>query len=103
LLISPIKTIQSGIAEQAMGPNRLEGLYQKPKEENVSPKILDTLLFQETFENGRPFLDHSRQFAEPHSFQVVSDPVAAQNKVGRFELRENDRIVKRSIRSEVGF
>lgn len=61
------------------------------------------LRYRESFEEGRPFFEQSMQFAGQHSFNVVSDPVISNNKVGRFELRDSDPQVKGSIRAEVGF
>lgn len=61
------------------------------------------LRYKESFEEGEPFFDQSKQFAGPHSFNVVTDPIINNNKVGRFELRDSDPQVKKSIRAEVGF
>lgn len=64
---------------------------------------LGSLLFEEGFVGGKAFAGQSLQFAGDHSFQVVSDPHGSDNKVGRFELRQNDAIVKGSKRAEIGF
>lgn len=63
---------------------------------------LGSLIFEETFGGGTAFDGQSLQFAGNHSFQVTNDPQNSGNKVGKFELRYNDKHVKSSKRAEVG-
>lgn len=64
---------------------------------------LGNLIFQELFGTGSAFAGQSLQFAGSHSFQVINDPQNSSNKVGKFELRYNDKLVKSGKRAEVGF
>lgn len=61
------------------------------------------LIFEELFGSGSAFSGQSLQFAGSHSFQIISDPQKSSNKVGKFELRYSDPIVKSGKRAEVGF
>src|SRR5690554_5097070 len=88
--------------------------YPAPDQLSVSEETLDhddeaganlrlgNLVFEESFAGGAAFSGQSLQFAGTHSFQVTNDPLNSSNKVGKFELRYNDQIVKSSKRSEVG-
>lgn len=64
---------------------------------------LGNLFFEEFFSGNSAFLGQSHQFAGSHSFQITKDPLSGSNKVGKFELRYNDKNVKGSKRAEVGF
>jgi hypothetical protein len=61
------------------------------------------VLAHENFEGKDAFAQITRQFGSSHSFRVVEDPRDKSNKIGRFELRQNDPIQSNGKRSEVLF
>jgi len=72
-------------------------------DESTANLRMGNLLFEELFESGTAFSKQSHQFAGTHSFGIETDPQNKNNKVGKFELRQNDNIVKSSKRAEIGF
>lgn len=61
------------------------------------------LLFIENFEGETPFRGVRHQFSAEYSFQVVTSPVFAGAKAGRFDLRASDSMVSNGTRAEVLF
>lgn len=84
---------------------QLEYLDEEQGEEDLANANmrLGNLIFEELFGTGSSFQGQSLQFAGSHSFQVVNDPLNGSNKVGKFELRYTDKIVKSGKRAEIGF
>lgn len=77
--------------------------FKDPTCSQIEQNNRSFIKYIETFEEGEPFSHQSRQFAGEHTFNIVPDPKSTNNKVARFELRDSDPQVKRSIRAEVGF
>ena len=77
-------------------------------EEEINEESLHTLasssskfIFFDDFENGKPFSKaHNQELGSAHSLTSVAKPNSSGN-AARFELRDNDPIVKGSRRSEV--
>ncbi|WP_143962601.1 polysaccharide lyase [Litoribacter populi] len=69
-------------------------------EQTINPP---KLLIEEDFNGKNPFGQVHQQFGTDHAFTVVDDPAGGRNKVGRFELREEDPIQSNGKRSEVLF
>ncbi|MFC4872911.1 polysaccharide lyase [Negadavirga shengliensis] len=72
-----------------------------------SPLLLATatsssFIFYDDFESGEPLEDaHGHELGADHSLTSVSKPGYSGEKAARFELRDNDPIVKGSRRAEV--
>jgi len=65
--------------------------------------VSSNILVHEDFEGSQPFGQVHQQFGASHSFRTIEDPQDKSNKVGRFELRDNDPIASNGKRAEVLF
>ncbi len=70
---------------------------------SVAPGASDKLLFEETFEGANPFSTaHNLETGDwQYALQYVNSPVYRGRKAVRFEIREDQPLVKNGKRSEV--
>lgn len=61
-------------------------------ETSMNLAVSGNVLHQITFEESSPFSLAWNQFCCGHSSQIVTNPLDPKNKVGRFELRNTDRV-----------
>jgi len=85
------------VQEQASGET------QDQLEDASANLRVGNFIFEELFEGSTAFSKQSLQFAGGHSFLIVNDPKNSSNKVGKFELRQNDVMVKSGKRAEISF
>ncbi len=80
-----------------VGTSNVVGQQNKPQK--TSP-----LLYEENFEKSEKLKGLHKQFATPHAFEVVTEPVFEGKYAGKFELRYGDpRATKSGRRSEILF
>jgi hypothetical protein len=75
-------------------------------ESGLNLALNDNILHKISFEESNPFSTVSSQFCCNHSRKVVLNPTNSNDKVGRFELRNTDRVetaTTTSARAEILF
>jgi len=63
----------------------------------------ESVLIAIDFENQDQLTQIHQQFGSDHSFSIIEDPEDQDNRVGRFELRQDDPIQSNGKRSEILF